>query len=113
LICGDFNVAPTTLDVWDPAVNGRHLASEPERAAFFDLTSFGLADAFRALYPTTRKYTWWDYRAGSWERNMGLRIDHFLLTRPLVERMKSVTVDEVVRGMTTPSDHVPVVLELS
>jgi exodeoxyribonuclease-3 len=113
LICGDFNVAPAELDVWDPIINGRHLATPEERAAFFDLASFGLTDAYRALYPTAKKFTWWDYRSGSWERNMGLRIDHFLLTRPLVERMKSVKIDEAIRGMATPSDHVPVVLELS
>lgn len=113
LVCGDFNVAPATNDVWDPAVNGQHLASAPERAALADLQAFGLIDTFRHLEPEKKQFTWWDYRSGSWERNMGLRIDHFLLTPPLLACAKKIFIDEDLRGQPTPSDHVPVVLELS
>lgn len=113
VVCGDFNVAPADIDVFDPiAVRGRILASEPERAALRDLMSWGLTDVFRRLHPNEQRFTWWDYRAGSWERNHGLRIDHFLATTPLLERIERITIDEPMRGKPPASDHVPVVLEL-
>jgi exodeoxyribonuclease-3 len=114
VICGDFNVAPADLDVYDPAaVKERILCSTKERNALSDLMSFGLTDAFRHTDPKTRKFTWWDYRSSSFERNLGLRIDHFLITKPIVDRLTRVKIDEGVRGMKNPSDHVPVILEVS
>lgn len=113
IVCGDFNVAPTDDDVFDAvAMRGQLLASDPERAALRDLASWGLVDALRHVDPTGRRFTWWDYRAGGWERNHGLRIDHFLVTTPIVARLASVTIDEQMRGRERASDHVPLVLEL-
>ncbi len=113
VVCGDFNVAPEDIDVHDPiAWRGSILFSEPEKAALSSVMDFGFSDAFRHIHPGARKFSWWDYRAGSWERNLGLRIDHFLVTRPVLERTVSVTMDETVRAKTAPSDHIPVVLEI-
>ena len=70
------------------------------------------ADALRHLDPASRRFTWWDYRSGGWERNIGLRIDHFLLTPPLVDRLVDIIIDEEVRGREKASDHVPVIIEL-
>jgi exodeoxyribonuclease III len=114
LVCGDFNVAPNDEDVFDPlAMRGQILFSDPERAALRELMAFGLFDALRHVDQRPKRFTWWDYRAGSWERNLGLRIDHLLLTRPLIERIKSVTIFEEERGRKNPSDHVPVMVELT
>lgn len=113
IVMGDFNVAPTDADVFDPvATRGQLLASEPERAALRDLLSFGLIDALRQVDQREKRFTWWDYRAGGWERNLGLRIDHVLITRPLAERLKAVTICEEERGKPQPSDHVPVMIEV-
>jgi exodeoxyribonuclease-3 len=114
LLLGDFNVAPTDADVYDPAaVRGQLLASEPERAAFSDLCAFGLLDAFRHFDTRPKRFTWWDYRSSSWERNLGLRIDHILVTRPILDRAKAITIFEEERGKPQPSDHVPLAIELS
>lgn len=114
VVCGDFNVAPTDLDVFDvEAMRGQLLATEPERKAFESLLEFGLVDAVRAFYPAGKRFTWWDYRAGGWERNLGLRIDHMLVTRSILERAKNIIIDDKERGLDKASDHVPVVLELA
>ncbi|MCK6547248.1 exodeoxyribonuclease III [Myxococcota bacterium] len=113
VVCGDYNVAPSDLDVFDPiGMKGQLLASDAEREAFRHLQGFGLVDALRHVDPSTKRFTWWDYRAGGWERNLGLRIDHFLVTKPIVDRIASVTVDHAMRGKERASDHVPVILEL-
>jgi exodeoxyribonuclease-3 len=113
IICGDYNLAPTDLDVWDPAaMAGSTHVSPPEREAFQKLIRWGLADAYRTLHPATRAFTWWDYRAGSFQKNMGLRIDHFLVTRPLLDRTTEVRIDVDARRGSGASDHAPVVLEL-
>jgi exodeoxyribonuclease-3 len=113
ILLGDYNVAPTDDDVFDPvALRGQLLASEPEREALCHLMGYGLVDALRHFDPKAKRFTWWDYRSGSWERNMGLRIDHILVTPPLVGRMKSIRIDEKERAKPQPSDHVPVVIEL-
>jgi len=114
LIGGDFNVAPTDDDVWNAAAahGGTHV-SEPERAAFRDLLSWGLTDTWRAAYPGLRRFTWWDYRAGNFQRNEGMRIDHLLATAPAAARVVAVEVDrEARKGTPTPSDHAPLVLDL-
>ena len=114
VIGGDFNVAPADLDVWDPAAahGGTHV-SEPERAAFRTLLDWGLQDAWRARNPTLRRFTWWDYRAGNFQRDEGMRIDHLLATAPAAARVVAVEVDrEARKGKPVPSDHAPLVLDL-
>jgi exodeoxyribonuclease-3 len=114
LLGGDFNVAPTDADVWDAqACHGGTHVSAPERAAFAELISWGLVDAYRLRHPEPQRYTWWDYRAGAFHKNMGMRIDHLLVTRPLSERVVSAEIDrEARKGKPTPSDHTPLVIDI-
>lgn len=114
VVCGDLNIAPADVDVWNPAERaGSLFVSGPERRAFSALIEWGLVDAFRHFHPTEKRYSWWDYRAGSFERNRGMRIDHLLVSRPVLARGTSVTIDRRTRALEAPSDHVPVVMELS
>src|SRR5262245_9276069 len=113
-IGGDFNVAPTDLDVWDPAAchGGTHV-SEPERQAFGRLCEWGLDDAYRLRHADPGRYTWWDYRAGNFHKNMGMRIDHLLVTRALARRTVWAEIDrEARKGKPLPSDHAPLVVDL-
>ena len=113
LVMGDFNIAPADIDVHDPAAwAGQVLVSPPERAALDALTALGLHDAFRALYPDTQAFTWWDYRAAAFRRNQGLRIDHLLVSDAVREACRSCRVEMDVRRLERPSDHAPVALEL-
>jgi exodeoxyribonuclease-3 len=113
LLCGDFNIAPEDRDVHDPKRwRDKVLCSEPERERFRALVGWGLTDALRHLTPEGGIYTWWDYRLNGFPRNWGLRIDHFLVTAPVLSRVRTVTVDRDERGGEKPSDHAPVVLEL-
>ena len=111
---GDFNVAPTDTDVWDPrACHGGTHVSPPERDAFARLGRWGLVDAYRLHHPEPGRYTWWDYRAGAFHRNLGMRIDHLLVTRPLAERTVWAEIDRAARkGKPTPSDHAPLVVDI-
>ncbi len=111
---GDLNVAPTDEDVWDAAAahGGTHV-SEPERAAFRALLDWGLADAWRERNPGVRRFTWWDYRAGNFQRNEGMRIDHLLPTPPVAGRIVALEIDrEARKGKPIPSDHAPLVMDL-
>jgi exodeoxyribonuclease-3 len=113
VVLGDFNVAPEDRDVYDPlAWQGSVLVSEPERAKFRGLLELGLHDSFRLFQQPEKSFTWWDYRMMAFRRNHGLRIDHILLSEPLVARCKSCTIDKSPRKLDRPSDHAPVVLEL-
>jgi exodeoxyribonuclease-3 len=108
-LVGDFNVAPADLDVHDPeAWRGQVLVSEPERAALSHLLDWGLVDGFRARYPERVAYTWWDYRELGFPLNKGLRIDHVLLTQPLVAKLEDVVIDRDERKGKGASDHAPV-----
>lgn len=111
---GDFNVAPTDTDVWDPrACHGGTHVSEPERAVFARLCAWGLVDAYRRHHPEGGRYTWWDYRAGDFHRNVGMRIDHLLVAAALAGRTVLAEIDrEARKGRPTPSDHAPVVVDL-
>jgi exodeoxyribonuclease-3 len=110
LLCGDLNVAPEDRDVWDPRLwRGRILFSEPEKASFRNIVEWGFIDAFRMHHPDPGLFTWWDYRAGAFRRNMGLRIDHILVSPPLAKRCVSVEVDREERKGEKPSDHAPVI----
>jgi exodeoxyribonuclease-3 len=114
VIGGDFNVAPEDADVWDPtACHGGTHVSAPERAALSELARYGLVDAFRRYAPRSQHFTWWDYRAGCFHKNMGMRIDHFFVSEAVAERAVWVEVDRNARkGKPTPSDHAPLVMDL-
>ncbi|MCI0425543.1 MAG: exodeoxyribonuclease III [Actinobacteria bacterium] len=111
---GDLNVTPGDQDVWnsDAAHGGTHV-SEPERAALASLRDWGLTDAYRLRQPGLGRYTWWDYRAGMFHKNMGMRLDLLYVTRPLADRVIWAEIDrEARKGPPTPSDHAPVVTDL-
>jgi exodeoxyribonuclease-3 len=111
---GDFNVAPEDADVWDPvACHGGTHVSEPERQALARLCAWGLLDAYRLHHRTPGRYTWWDYRAGSFHRNLGMRIDHLLVTAPVAGRTVAAEIDrEARKGKPLPSDHAPLVIDI-
>jgi len=111
-VLGDFNIAPDERDVYDPkAWEGQVLFSLPEREAFRRLVNLGLADSFRLFEQPDKIYSWWDYRMNAFRRNMGLRIDHILLSPELAETCKSCTIDKEARKAERPSDHTPVIVE--
>jgi exodeoxyribonuclease-3 len=114
VVGGDFNVAPTDSDVWDATAchGGTHVSPE-ERAAFAELTAWGLIDAYRLRHPEPSRYTWWDYRAGAFQKNFGMRIDHLLVTGPVAKRVIAAEIDrEARKGKPVPSDHAPLVIDL-
>jgi exodeoxyribonuclease-3 len=114
VVGGDFNVAPADEDVFDPATchGGTHV-SEPERRAFARLTAWGLVDAYRLHRTEPERYTWWDYRAGWFHKNYGMRIDHLLVSRSVAARSVWAEIDrEARKGKPTPSDHAPLVVDL-
>ncbi len=114
VVGGDFNVAPADLDIYDPARwRGQTHASPPERAALSGLLDEGLCDVMRDRELGAGLYTWWNYRPGQFEANRGLRIDLFLLSAELSQRVTRTWVDLDARGDTRPSDHAPIVVELS
>ena len=112
-LMGDFNVAPEPRDVYDPvAMEGRVLYTPSERAALERLRERGLVDAFRARRDEDGLYSWWDYRAGMFRRNLGLRIDHVWTTPDLATHVVDASIDRDERRKPSPSDHAPVVVEL-
>ena len=113
VITGDFNVCPTDEDYAPGALSPTDALVRPEsRAAFRRLLWLGLTDAIRAVQPKGAVYTFWDYQAGAWQRDMGLRIDHALLSPTLAERLEAAAPDKQERDQPTPSDHVPVMITL-
>lgn len=113
VITGDFNVIPEERDCWDPKVWESDALYLPEtRAKFRKLLYLGLTDALRALNQQAEQYTFWDYQAGRWPKNQGIRIDHFLTSPPVTDRILSCTIDKEPRGEESPSDHTPVILTL-
>jgi len=113
LLCGDFNVAPQDRDVWDPNKwRGKIMFSEPEKEALLNVCGWGLEDALRLRRHEGGLYTWWDYRAGAFRRDWGLRIDHILISKPLLDRCASVEIDRDERRGEKPSDHAPVIMSL-
>src|SRR5690349_17773925 len=114
VIGGDFNVAPDDEDVWDPAAchGGTHV-SPRERAAVAELERWGLVDAYRLRHQEPGRYSWWDYRAGNFHKNYGMRIDHLLVTAPVARRVRWTEIDrEARKGKPIPSDHAPLVIDL-
>jgi exodeoxyribonuclease-3 len=109
-LLGDYNIAPDDRDVHDPvAWQGQVLVSDLERAAFQRLLELGFKDSFRLFEQPEKIFSWWDYRMMAFRRNMGLRIDHILLSPPLAARCTACIVDKVPRKWEQPSDHTPVV----
>jgi exodeoxyribonuclease III len=112
LLCGDFNVAPEERDVHDVRLwQGRILFSDAERAALQHVKEWGFTDAFRMHNDAAGQYSWWDYRAGAFRRNLGLRIDHIWVSEPLVALNRKTLIDTEPRKWERPSDHAPVVAE--
>lgn len=112
-VCGDFNIAPADIDVWDPkAFVGSTHVTEPERTALADLHEWGLVDVFRRRYPDLEGlFSYWDYTAGRFHKRQGMRIDYVLASSPLAVRSTLDVVDRNARKGTKPSDHAPVIAE--
>ncbi len=112
-LLGDYNIAPEDRDVHDPSAwKDQVLCSEPERAAYRGLIGLGLVDAFRQFEQAEKSFTWWDYRMMGFRRNLGLRIDHILLSPGLVTTCMACTIDKAPRKLERPSDHAPVIAVL-
>ncbi|MDQ1324711.1 MAG: Exodeoxyribonuclease [Chloroflexota bacterium] len=111
---GDYNVTPADIDVWSPArAHGGTHVSEPEREALGRLRAWGLVDTYRTQRPEAGRFSWWDYRAGMFHRNEGMRIDLLYATSPVASRVVWAEIDrEARKGPPTPSDHTPVVIDL-
>ncbi len=113
-LLGDYNIAPEDRDVHDPAAwAGNVLVSQPEREQFRALLGLGLTDAFRRFEQPEQSFSWWDYRAAGFRRNLGLRIDHILLSDELDTACTAVEIDMAPRKLERPSDHTPVVATLT
>jgi exodeoxyribonuclease III len=113
-LLGDYNIAPEDRDVHDPAAwAGQVLCTDAERDALQKLIDLGLTDSFRLFSQAEKSFTWWDYRMNGFKRNLGLRIDHILVTDKLKARATAATIDLEPRKLERPSDHAPVVLTLS
>ena len=111
VLLGDYNIAPEDRDVHDPqAWAGNVLVSEAERAAFRALEQLGLRDSFRLFEQPEKSYSWWDYRTMAFRRNMGLRIDHILISAAL--QCSACSIDRAPRKLERPSDHAPVMAEI-
>lgn len=112
-LLGDYNIAPDDRDVHDPkAWEGQVLCSAPEREAFQGLIGLGLADSYRLFEQPENNFSWWDYRMNGFKRNLGLRIDHILLTQRLAARCTASAIDVQPRKLERPSDHAPVVADI-
>ena len=113
LVCGDMNIAPTDSDVFDPkAYVGQTHVTVPERDALADLQAVGLRDLVRERWPEERVFTYWDYRAGMFHQDLGMRIDLILGTTPVADRVAASWIDRHARKGTGPSDHAPVIVDL-
>jgi exodeoxyribonuclease III len=113
IVCGDVNIAPTDEDVFDPeAFAGQTHVTAPERAALAELQAVGLRDLVRDRWPGERIFTYWDYRAGMFHRDLGMRIDLILAGEPVAERVRAAWIDRQARKGKAPSDHAPVIVDL-
>ena len=113
VVCGDMNIAPTDEDVFDPdAYVGQTHVTEREREALAELQALGLHDVVRDRWPNERVFTYWDYRAGMFHQDLGMRIDLILASDPVAERVQATWVDRQARKGSGPSDHAPVIVDL-
>jgi exodeoxyribonuclease-3 len=114
ILLGDYNIAPEDRDCHDPeAWIGQVLVSPPEREAFQQLIQLGLHDSFRLFDQPEKSFSWWDYRMAGFRRNLGMRIDHFLVSEALKPHCTQANIDKAPRKLERPSDHTPVTLELA
>jgi exodeoxyribonuclease III len=113
IVAGDVNVCLTDLDVHSPGLVGTTHITEQERSRMRAVLDAGLVDAFRQLHPEERGYTWWDYRAGHFHKGIGLRLDLIMLSPDLAERLETCGIDRDFRKGPKPSDHAPLLVELS
>jgi exodeoxyribonuclease-3 len=113
LVCGDMNIAPTDADVFDPdAYVGQTHVTPRERKALSELQALGLRDVLRDRWPNERVFTYWDYRAGMFHQDLGMRIDLILASDPVAARVKAAWIDRHARKGKGPSDHAPVIVDL-
>lgn len=113
MVCGDMNIAPDDADVFDPgAYSGQTHVTPSERAALADLVGHGLHDVVRERWPTSRVFTYWDYRAGMFHQDLGMRIDLVLASDAVAARVRAAWVDRQARKGSGPSDHAPVIVDL-
>jgi len=113
IISGDFNIIPDEIDVYDHNKFLDDALYKIEiRKYFRELINYGFKDIFRQLKKNKQEYTFWDYMAGSWPKNYGMRIDHFLISDNLLESVKTININQKPRGKTKPSDHTPIELEI-
>lgn len=112
VVAGDFNIAPADIDVWNPAAmrHSTHVTPD-ERERLARILDTGMVDAFRHVEPDTQQFTWWDYRAGSFHRGYGMRIDLALVSQPLAGRIRACGIDRDFRKGPRPSDHAPLLVE--
>ncbi len=113
VLCGDYNVIPDARDVYDPVAWSQDALFLPQtRAKFRELLALGFTDALRAVSDADKLYTFYDYQAGAWPKNHGLRIDHLLLSPQAADLLQEVAIDKAMRGRDKPSDHVPICIDL-
>lgn len=113
VLAGDYNVIPDPLDCYDPAEwEGDALFREESRSAFRRLVQLGFTETIRNTNDSDKTYTFWDYQAGAWPKNNGIRIDHLLLSPEAADRLSAGNIEKYVRGWEKPSDHVPVIAQL-
>jgi exodeoxyribonuclease-3 len=113
MVCGDMNIAPTDADVFDPdAYRGETHVTPPERRALAELAGHGLHDVVRERWPASRVFTYWDYRAGMFHQDLGMRIDLVLVSDAVAARVRAAWVDRQARKGSGPSDHAPVIVDL-
>ena len=113
VIGGDYNVAPQAIDTYDPSHDGAVCYNQAERIRFHAIEYLGMIDAFRAANPQMQKFSWWDYRAGAYQQNKGLRIDHILLSAEAADALNACDIDPTPRALEKPSDHTPVWCEIN
>ena len=114
LIAGDFNIIPEEIDVYDfKRYENDALGKLEIRKKFRELLNLGFYDAYRFKNKTKQEFTFWDYFAGSWQKNYGMRIDHFLLSNNLIENIKSININKKPRSKIKPSDHTPIELQIN
>ena len=113
IISGDFNIIPDEIDVYDYKKYENDALFKLEiRKKFRELINLGFTDIYRYLNKSKQEYTFWDYFAGSWQKNYGMRIDHFLISNNLLENIKAININKKPRSKTKPSDHTPIELEI-
>jgi len=114
IISGDFNIIPETIDVYDyKRYENDALFRLEIRKKYRELINLGFNDIYRHFNKSKQEYTFWDYFAGSWQKNYGMRIDHFLVSNNLLENIKSININKKPRSKTKPSDHTPIELEIN